>query len=685
MSRNNLHQAKHASRCSAAGIAVTFVVLISASVASAAPTWLTPASLSQTGENATVARVAVDAQGDSFAIWQQAAPSNTVLVQAATRAAGGSWQSTPTGLASCFLFPTYPTIASDAAGDAIAVWDCSDGTSVWLDAAYRPAGGSWQPTVQVLTGSDAPWQATVAMDAQGDAVIAWIRSSEDVSDHQPVYQLASVYRPAGGSWQPEVDLDADETELIGSPVVAIDSKGDLAAAWLFQNGINEVVQATTRPAGASSWSAITNVSSATGAATTPRIAMTNAGNTVVAWAQSATSGATIEAADLPAGGAWGPPVELSASGQAAENPALALDSAGDASAVWDRSNGSNTIVEAAEMPSGGTWQAPVDLSATGESATNAQVTGDARGGFTAVWQRSNGTNTIIEAARHPQGGGWQPPSDVSATAQNAEDPALAADAAGDVTAVWDRSNGTNTIVQAAGLDAAGPQLTRLALPTSGAVGQPLAFSVSPFDVWSPLGALSWDFGDGTSATSDSATHAYARPGRYPVTLTSSDSLGNETSTTATVTIASPTSSGSTGTAPTLTRVSQSHARWRERSQRRAAGAAAKRPPIGTTFRFSVNETARVTLVFEQSLQGRRVSGRCVGVTRRNARKPRCRRAVRRGSLAMTAKAGARRFAFSGKIGKGMLALGSYAVALTATEPANKLRSTTRTLHFTIVR
>ena len=266
--------------------------------------------------------------------------------------------------------------------------------------------------------------------------------------------------------------------------------------------------------------------------------------------------------------------------------------------------------------------------------------------------------------------------------QNAESPALAADAAGDVTAVWDRSNGTDTIVQAAGLDAAGPELTRLALPTRGAVGQQLAFSVSPFDVWSPLGALSWNFGDGASATSASPTHAYARAGEYPVTLTSSDSLGNETSTTATVTIASPTS---TVAAPTLTRVSESHARWRERSRRGAAVVAAKRPPIGTTFRFSVNETARVTLVFEQSLQGRRVSGRCVGVTRRNARRPRCRREVARGSLAMTAEAGARRFAFSGKIGKGMLALGSYAVALTAREPANKLHSTTRTLHFTIVR
>ena len=416
MSRNNHHQAKPVCRCSAVGIAVAVAMLISASVASAAPTWLTPANLSQTGENATVARVAVDAQGDSFAIWQQAAPSNTVLVEAAARPAGDSWQSTPDGLGSCYLFPTYPTIASDAAGDAMAVSDCSDGTSVWLDAAYRAAGGSWQPTVQVLTGSDAPSQASVAMDAQGDAVIVWIRASEDVLDHQPVYQLASVYRPAGGNWQPEVDLDSDETETIGSPVVSIDSKGDLAAAWLFENGINEVVQASTRPAGASSWSTITNVSSATGTATTPQIAMTNAGNTIVAWTQSATTGATIEAADLPAGGAWGPPVELSASGQAAESPALALDSAGDASAVWDRSNGSNTIVEAAEMPAGGAWEAPVDLSAAGESATNAQVTGDAQGGFTAAWQRSNGTNTIIEAARHPQGGGWQPPEDVSATA-----------------------------------------------------------------------------------------------------------------------------------------------------------------------------------------------------------------------------------------------------------------------------
>ena len=72
---------------------------------------------------------------------------------------------------------------------------------------------------------------------------------------------------------------------------------------------------------------------------------------------------------------------------------------GDASAVWDRSNGTNSIVQAAQLPVGASaWQAAQNLSAAGENATAAQVAADSQGDVTAVWQRSNGTNTIVQAA-----------------------------------------------------------------------------------------------------------------------------------------------------------------------------------------------------------------------------------------------------------------------------------------------
>jgi len=80
-------------------------------------------------------------------------------------------------------------------------------------------------------------------------------------------------------------------------------------------------------------------------------------------------------------------------------------------------------------------------------------------------------------------------------------------------------------------------MSTLSIPTSGIAGKPLAFSVSPLDVWSALGATSWTFGDGATANGTSVTHTYAAAGIYHVTLTSADVLGNTTSTSPTITIA----------------------------------------------------------------------------------------------------------------------------------------------------
>ena len=76
------------------------------------------------------------------------------------------------------------------------------------------------------------------------------------------------------------------------------------------------------------------------------------------------------------------------------------DCAGNATAVWSRSDGSNFIIQASTKPFKGSWQAtPDDLSISGENASNPQVATDPVGNvIVTVWQRSNGTNQIIQAA-----------------------------------------------------------------------------------------------------------------------------------------------------------------------------------------------------------------------------------------------------------------------------------------------
>ncbi len=60
------------------------------------------------------------------------------------------------------------------------------------------------------------------------------------------------------------------------------------------------------------------------------------------------------------------------------------------------------------------------------------------------------------------------------------------------------------------------------------IGQPVAMSVDPFDVWSPV-VTSWDFGDGSSGLGATVDHCYSSPGERTVTITGTDPAANATS------------------------------------------------------------------------------------------------------------------------------------------------------------
>jgi chitodextrinase len=92
---------------------------------------------------------------------------------------------------------------------------------------------------------------------------------------------------------------------------------------------------------------------------------------------------------------------------------------------------------------------------------------------------------------------------------------------------------TGTIVVPANLQ---PSFT--ISPTTAGEGQAILFdgSASTAPSNNPIDEFFWDFGDGSTATGVTVTHAYSRAGTYPVTLTIFDALGRGASTTKTVTI-----------------------------------------------------------------------------------------------------------------------------------------------------
>jgi hypothetical protein len=153
--------------------------------------------------------------------------------------------------------------------------------------------------------------------------------------------------------------------------------------------------------------------------------------------------------------------------------------------------------------------------------------------------------------------------------------------------------------------------------------------------------------------------------------------------------ATTTTSTTTGTPPqppSLTHVTQSHQVWRLGSKLASVSLAHKsRPPVGTTFSFTLDQLGVVTLSFSQRLPGRRIGGNCVAQRPNNRHKPRCTRLASRGALSLAVRRGSSRVSFQGRISKTRkLQPGNYQVTIAARNATGK-PSQTATLKFTIAR
>ncbi len=220
-----------------------------------------------------------------------------------------------------------------------------------------------------------------------------------------------------------------------------------------------------------------------------------------------------------------------------------------------------------------------------------------------------------------------------------------------------------------------------------------------------IASYAWNFGDGQSAvtTTPSTSHAYASPGIYTARLTVTNTAGTsltqvftgqtmslnggpEASATHTITIPAAKGPPPKGQAPTVTQVAQTHALWREGHALATVsrGATRRPPPVGTTFRFTLNEQARVSLAFTQTLHGRKVHSKCLTQTKKNRHKHRCTTTLTRGTLSLAAPAGRDKVTFQGRVSASKkLRPGHYSVVIIARTASGSSKA--KKLSFTIAK
>ena len=372
--------------------------------------------------------IAVDAAGNAYAVWIDDRNGNGA-VYFAYRPAGGNWgtnvQVSDVGSAE------EPDIAVDAAGNAYAVWTSGD-----IYFAYRPAGGSWGGNVRVNDDSGSAEQSApaIAVDATGNAYAVWVDQRNDA------YDIYFSYRPSGGSWGANVWVNDAGSSVRETPDIAVDATGNAYAVWgdLPQRS----VYFAYRPAGGS-WEGDVRVNDVTVLARFPTIAVDNSGSAYTVWQDLRTGRYNIYFAYRPAGGSWGDNVWVSDAGRYAMQPAIALDTSGNAYAVWHGYMAGDTYfggIYFAYRPAGGSWGASLRVSdAGGASQEVPAIAVDATGNAYAVWQDSRNNNCDIYFAYRPAGGSWGANMRVNDDTGSADQlrPDIAVDPMGNAYAVWE--------------------------------------------------------------------------------------------------------------------------------------------------------------------------------------------------------------------------------------------------------
>ncbi len=402
--------------------------------------WDSPPLLLET-DNAGPAQnpqVAMDASGNAVAVWQQSDNFRT-NIWANRYTPSGGWGTATLIETDNAGSAQSPQAAVDGSGNAVAVWSQSDGTRYTIRAnRYTLSGGWGAATVIQSDNAGGAHSPQVALDASGNAVAVWQQS-----DGTRYNIRANRYTPSGG-WGTATVIESDDAGDAQGPQVAMDGSGNAIAVWYQSDGTRTNIWANRyTPSGGWGTAAVIETDNA-GDAQSPQVAMDGSGNAVALWHQYAGSRFHVWANRYTPSGGWGTAalVETDNTGSAL-SPQVAMRADGSAVAVWYQYAGTRTDIWANRFtPSGGWGTATLIETDSAGSALYPQVAMDGSGNAVAVWQQSEGVRSDVWANRYTPAGGWGTPTLVDTDYErHAQYPQVASDPAGNAVAVWHQSDG----------------------------------------------------------------------------------------------------------------------------------------------------------------------------------------------------------------------------------------------------
>jgi hypothetical protein len=400
------------------------------------------------------------------AIASNASGSATTSAALLTVTSASGWQGAPVLLETVADAATPGTaLAYDSTGRVIAVWSQYDGIHKIYANTYA-AGAGWSARVEVSTHSDVQLSAfypQVATDGAGNAIALWEHRSDAGAGSRNV--MAS--RLSGGTWSTPVLVSnlASGGESY-SHQIAMDASGNAVAIW-YQRvspfSPNQLFAA--RYVVGAGWSTPLRIDSDAmgGAGDFPKVAMGGGTAFVIAGGPGAEpGGGRLWAIRMSAAGSWDAPLLLDDAGTLDMQPQVAMNPSGEATALWKKmDNPTWSSIWSARYVAGSGWSAPVAVEtdnthrATAPRVAYEQQTGSAL----AIWVQFDGSVDRLTTNRYTPGTGWGTPLSInSGSIGTFGTPSLAVDAVnGHAVVAWTRSFQTWALRYTAGVGWGTPQ------------------------------------------------------------------------------------------------------------------------------------------------------------------------------------------------------------------------------------
>lgn len=276
-----------------------------------------------------------------------------------------------------------PAVALDSAGNGLAVW-----ISQGAVAARLVAGGGWMPPERI-SGPAAFVYESVAFDPLGRAYATWTEAGAAI-----VRRFDSVR-----GWGPVTRFaPQDGSTFVGAGRIAFDRSGRAVLVWERSLGYLRPSSVWSASLLNDAWTPFAQVSAAGADAGNPRVGLGSDGQGLAVWAE--LEGLRFAPFDFVRG--WEAPGAIPA---AASGPLdLSVNGSGlgmlvwsqrDASQVRDRVQGSRYV--------NGRWETTQALQATTNGSGPPVIAVDSCGNATAVWTEFEGERTRVWANRFDTG------------------------------------------------------------------------------------------------------------------------------------------------------------------------------------------------------------------------------------------------------------------------------------------